>query len=112
MPWWSWILLWVAVLALSALMFVMLGIKLFRQFTAMMRELGAATDMLSRLTPELEDPQTAERQIPVLGIYSEPEQMRADYEAGKNERRESRRQRRVARRAAAHRPQRLRDLGL
>lgn len=112
MPWWSWILIWVAILALSALLFVVLGIKLFRQFTAMMRQLGSAADMLSGLDSDSPRTPLPEHLLEVLGIYADPEEVRARYEAGKAERRELRRQRRVVRRAAAHRAQKLRDVGL
>ncbi|MDP5225952.1 MULTISPECIES: hypothetical protein [Arthrobacter] len=111
MPWWSWIVIWVVLLALTALLFVLLGIKLFRQFTKMMHELGTAADMLARLDSGA-DPAPAGREPVVLGIYEEPGDMKTRYDAGKAERREERRKRRVARRTAAHRPQNLRDLGL
>ena len=42
MPWWSWILIWIALVALSLLFYVLLGIRLFRQFMATMKDLGGS----------------------------------------------------------------------
>ena len=49
MPWWSWILIWIALIALSLLFFVLMGVRLFRQFMATVKELGAAGDKLGHL---------------------------------------------------------------
>ena len=49
MPWWSWILIWVALVALSLLFYVLLGIRLFRQFMATMKDLAAKKPQLDML---------------------------------------------------------------
>ena len=51
MPWWSWILIWIALVALSLLFYVLLGIRLFRQFMATLKDLGAAGRKLGHLAP-------------------------------------------------------------
>ena len=47
MPWWSWIVIWIALVALSLLFFVVLGARLFRQFMATAKELGEAAERFS-----------------------------------------------------------------
>ena len=49
MPWWSWILIWIALIALSLLFYLLLGIRLFRKFMTTVKELGAAGDNLGHL---------------------------------------------------------------
>jgi len=51
MPWWSWILIWIALIALSLLFYVLLGIRLYRQFMAVMKDLGAAGEKVTHLAP-------------------------------------------------------------
>ena len=47
MPWWSWIVIWIALVALSLLFFGVLGLRLFRQATTTLAELGEAADRFS-----------------------------------------------------------------
>ena len=47
MPWWSWIVIWIALVALSLLFFGVLGVRLFRQFMATLKELGEAAERFS-----------------------------------------------------------------
>ncbi len=49
MPWWSWILIWIALIALSLLFYLLMGVRLFRKFMATVKELGAAGDKLGHL---------------------------------------------------------------
>jgi hypothetical protein len=112
MPWWSWILIWVALVALSLLLYVLLGIRLFRQFMATVKDLGAAGGKLGRLGP-LEQPDAAAdpaRPQPGSAVFASPTVMRHDYEASKSSRREERRLRRVQRRTHRGQPQALGDL--
>ena len=60
MPWWSWIVIWIALVALSLLFFVVLGVRLFRQFMATVKELGAAGERFSAF-PSAPGPPTARR---------------------------------------------------
>ncbi len=112
MPWWSWILIWVALVALSLLFYVLLGIRLFRQFMATMKDLGAAGAKLGQLGPmELGDgPADPAALPPGSAVFASPSDMRHDYEASKSSRREERRLRRVQRKTNRGQPQALGDL--
>ena len=112
MPWWSWILIWVALVALSLLFYVLLGIRLFRQFMATVRDLGEAGSMLGRLGPldQQPEPDDDKRAAPGSAVFASPALMRHDYEASKSKRREERRRRRVQRKKDRGQPQALGDL--
>ncbi|MFF1254259.1 hypothetical protein ACFVYC_17430 [Pseudarthrobacter sp. NPDC058329] len=112
MPWWSWILIWVALVALSLLLYVFLGIRLFRQFMATLKDLGAAGKKMGHISP-LEQAQTrpeAGRPLPGSAVFASPTVMRHDYEASKSSRREQRRLKRVQRKTDRGQPQALGDL--
>ncbi|MET3173398.1 UNVERIFIED_ORG: hypothetical protein ABIB52_001230 [Arthrobacter sp. UYCu721] len=116
MPWWSWILIWIALIALSLLFYVLLGIRLYRKFMTVMKDLGAAGAKVAHLAPAaaivddgLQPPGSAQ---PGTAVFASPAQMRHDYDASKSSRREDRRQRRVQRRHDRGQPQSLRDLNL
>ena len=49
MPWWSWIVIWIALIALSLLFFGVLGLRLYRQAMITLRELSEAADRFSRV---------------------------------------------------------------
>ena len=112
MPWWSWILLWVALVAVALLFYVLLGIRLFRQFMATVRDLGAAGAKLGTLGP-LQEPEASHGQdgpLPGSAVFARPAAMRHDYGASTSARREERRRRRVQRKADRGQPQALGDL--
>ena len=122
MPWWSWILLWTALVSLSLLFFVVLGVRLFRQIMTTLKELGEAGERFSHpasvpaaeatlpagpadgIGPDLTYPE------PGAAVFASPEQMRHDYRASKQARQESRRLRRINRKLSRGQPQSLRDL--
>ncbi|MFP3461577.1 hypothetical protein R5O87_12055 [Arthrobacter globiformis] len=131
MPWWSWILIWVALVSLSLLFFVVMGVRLFRQFMATVKELGEAGDKLTSLpvpAAAAAGDAAAVGVAPATGVapsagaghsvgaapgtapFASPHQMRHDYHASKEARREARRQRRVRRKAERGQPQSLRDI--
>ncbi|XAS69235.1 hypothetical protein V3C33_08280 [Micrococcaceae bacterium Sec5.7] len=113
MPWWSWILIWIALVALSLLFYVILGIRLFRNFMATVKELSAAGEQLTHLPAGPADPATAgpEKQTaPGSAVFASSGQMRHDYLTSKSSRRGVRRQRRVQRKAERGQPQSLRDI--
>jgi hypothetical protein len=113
MPWWSWILIWIALVALSLLFYVLLGIRLYRQAMAALKDLGAASAKLGHLAPAMAgEPQRATPDQPGAAVFASPAQMRHDYDASKSSRREDRRQRRVQRKHDRGQPQSLRDLDL
>ncbi|MCP8999170.1 hypothetical protein NFC73_05380 [Pseudarthrobacter sp. RMG13] len=116
MPWWSWILIWIALIALSLLFYVLLGIRLYRQFMAVMKDLGAAGAKVGHLVPATavhdDGPQPTGSVEPGAAVFASPARMRHDYDASKSSRREGRRQRRVQRKHDRGQPQSLRDLNL
>jgi hypothetical protein len=113
MPWWSWILIWIALVAVSLLFYVLLGIRLYRQFMAVLKDLSAAGAKLGHLAPAVAgDAQPSVQAPPGAAVFASPSQMRHDYDASKSSRKEDRRQRRVQRKNDKGQPQSLRDLDL
>jgi hypothetical protein len=113
MPWWSWILIWIALVAVSLLFYVLVGIRLYRQFMATVKDLGAAGEKLGHSGPFLPaPPDTAgtRAQQPGSAVFASPARMRHDYHASKSSRRELRRTRRVQRKTDRGQPQSLADL--
>ncbi len=129
MPWWSWIVIWIALIALSLLFIGVLGIRLFRQFMATVKDLGEAGDRFSAfasspLTPgsdavhvgavASEGNGAGGRPEPAPGsaVFAPPASMRHDYHASKVARQEARRLRRIRRKTERGQPQALRDIDL
>jgi hypothetical protein len=112
MPWWSWIVIWIALVALSLLFFVVLGVRLYRKFMTTVKELGEAGDRFGHLPSATPVPAPTEPGAPVPGsaVFAPPARVRHDYEAAKAARREARRLRRVQRKADRGQPQRLHDI--
>ena len=129
MPWWSWIVIWIALIALSLLFFVVLGVRLYRQFMATVKELGEAGERFStlpsgpgtlrsadvhlgRVGSGVDDAGDGSRPLPEPGsaVFASPVQMRHDYRASKFARQEARRMRRIQRKTDRGQPQRLRDI--
>lgn len=116
MPWWSWIVIWVALIALSLLYVVFLGLKVWRDARKTMRSVSSVGDSLSKYWDEKS--QIAKEShvtivstnIPGSAVFATPEQMKDDYLASKEERRFARLQRRVARRKERGQLQSLRDI--
>ncbi|MGO4385369.1 hypothetical protein [Specibacter sp. RAF43] len=116
MSWWSWILLWMALVALSLLFIVVMGLKLWRDAARTMRGVGRTRDSLSAHWEEqsraaaqrsVPEPRTT---LPGAAVFATPEQMKDDYLAAKEARQFVRRQRRVARRKERGQLQSLRDI--
>jgi hypothetical protein len=128
MPWWSWIVIWIALVALSLLFFGVLGFRLFRQATTTLSELGEAADRFSTLPSPAGtgtgsaagstatgagDPGSADealRPAPGDAIFASPARMRHDYHASKLARQNARRLRRIQRKKDRGQPQALRDI--
>jgi hypothetical protein len=127
MPWWSWIVIWIALVALSLLFFGVLGLRLFRQATTTLSELGEAADRFSTLPAPAgpagttgtgsaagaSDPAGADeplRPVPGEAIFASPARMRHDYHASKLARQNARRLRRIQRKKDRGQPQALRDI--
>jgi hypothetical protein len=115
MPWWSWILLWVALIAVSLLCYVLLGVRLFRKFMATVHDLSAAGEQLGQRTylpARPDDDGGASPKVFGAAVFASPEQMRHDYVTAKASRQEVRRQKRVKRKVERGQPQSLHDIEL
>ena len=117
MPWWSWIVIWIALVALSLLFFVVLGVRLFRQFMTTMKELGAAGERFSSFPSAAAGPPgSAVESVPGpqlepgAAVFAEPAPLRHEYHASKLARQDSRRLRRIRRKQDRGQPQVLRDI--
>jgi hypothetical protein len=135
MPWWTWIVIWIALVALSLLFFVVLGVRLFRQFMATVTELREAGDRFSRLPSgpgptEGADalgantsgalPGALARSVPVAvpvavpvpgeAVFASPARMRRYHRDSKLSRQEDRRVRRIQRKRDRGQPQSLYDI--
>jgi len=121
MPWWSWIVIWIALVALSLLFFVVLGVRLFRKFMATVKELGEAGDRFSSFPsappaagdtagPAPAGDGNVPPPEPGSAVFASPVQMGHDYRAAKLARQEARRVRRVQRKLDRGQPQRLHDI--
>ncbi|GAA4659168.1 hypothetical protein [Arthrobacter cryoconiti] len=116
MSWWSWILLWIALVALSLLFIAWLALRIWRAASTTMRaasevgeELGAYWDGQVKLAQD--EHVTSERFVtPGSAVFATPEQMKDDYLAAKEDRQFVRLQRRVARRKERGQLQSLRDI--
>ncbi|GAB3285629.1 hypothetical protein GCM10027449_31060 [Sinomonas notoginsengisoli] len=112
MPWWSWILIWVALGACALLTLVLGGIYLFRKGLTAMRAAGEALEQVADRRPAVPVPSAPAGPVPGSAVFADPEQMRREYDEGREQRRVARRDRRVARRRARGQMQSLTDLGL
>lgn len=116
MAWWSWILIWTALVALSLLFIAFLAFKVWRDASATARTF----DETSRERGEYWDASLERAQVvhvteprgtvPGSAVFATPEKMKDDYLAAKEERRFIRLQRRVARRKERGQLQSLRDI--
>ena len=117
LPWWFWVLLWVALVLGMLLFLVLSGIRLFRGFMRLMDAVGEAGDRagVAMETPAgpIEYGDAPDRgPSGVAALFQDPEEARAALEAGKARRAEVRRVRRVERKALRGQPQRVADLDL
>ncbi|WP_449372790.1 hypothetical protein [Arthrobacter psychrolactophilus] len=116
MPWWSWIIIWIALIALSLLFMLFLGWRIWRGVSATARTFNDVSaereayweQSLERAKVEhVTEPRSV---VPGSAIFATPEEMKDDYLAAKEERRFARLQRRVARRKERGQLQSLRDI--
>ncbi len=116
MPWWSWILIWIALIALSLLFVAFLGWKIWRWSSSTMR---AVSDVMAERSEywdasleksRVEHVTQTRTTVPGSAVFATPGKMKDDYVAAKEERRFARLQRRVARRKERGQLQSLRDI--
>lgn len=107
MPWWSWILIWVALTAVALLLYVLIGYRLFRKFMAVLREVQSTGARLS-FAPGPVQPDTSLEFRPA--VFEDPAAERRRYDEGKLARKEARRERRVQRRILRGQPRAWRDI--
>ena len=81
MTWWAWLILWTAILAGSGWLFFSLGRGLWRQSTALLSELGTASERLGAVMDQLDvlGEQVKERQD--LAVFADPVALRREREA-------------------------------
>jgi hypothetical protein len=126
MPWWSWILIWISLVALSLLFYGVLGVRLYRQCMITLKELGEAADRFSG-PPSAAGAVTAaatvdagapagtspsRRLLPGDAVFASPALVRNHYHASKLSRQNARRLRRIQRKKDRGQPQALRDIEL
>ncbi|WP_461168665.1 hypothetical protein [Arthrobacter sp. Z1-15] len=109
MPWWSWILIWSALVVAAAAFYALVGWRIFRKLMSVLKEAQAAASALAVSAPGPAAAAVAEAPERELGIFTDPVLARASYEDGKEARKEVRRERRVNRRLAQGQPRALRD---
>lgn len=118
MPWWFWVVLWVALLLGSAGAAVSSVFWLVRKALRFLHDAGSSFNNLITYRPTIEsegglDPVgSVARTVPGSAVFARPDEARRAYDQGKVERREARRERRIARRRHRGQAQSLRDLGL
>ena len=100
MPWWSWILIWGGLVLALLAMLALLSWWLFRKAVGVLDELGRLTEkteMLSRMSDELEDVE-APRFVPA--VLLEHAEVAASHHArvlAREDRRRARREKRITR---------------
>lgn len=109
MPWWTWIVIWVALLALTLLVLAALGYHLFRKVKALLKEVEHASEVLDRSTTPAVSPDLPVREF-VPAASRDPADVRDERAEGKALRIAARRERRVHRRVNRSQPVSLRDL--
>ena len=120
MPWWSWVLIWVCLLACTLLVLVLGGVHLFRKGLAVMHGVSEAlgeafpADRGAAGPGDAADDGGTQPVAPAPGsaVFADPAVMRRQYAEGREARRAARRDRRVERRRLRGQAQSLRDLGL
>ncbi|MBG6226040.1 hypothetical protein IWX63_002626 [Arthrobacter sp. CAN_A2] len=117
MLWWMWIVLWVALVAVSVIFLVVVGFRVFRRGMRTLGEFGEAMDRLQVNVPPADAADdragaapSAVPGIPVPAVFSAPDTVRAARALARTRRIDDRRARRVATRAGREQPQLLQDM--
>lgn len=113
MLWWMWIVLWVALIAVSLIFLVVVGFRVFRRGMRTVGEFGEALDRLEMNVPSGGDAvehHSGLPGIPVPAVFSTPGDVRTARELAKTRRTDNRRSSRIRKRADRRQPQLLRDM--
>ncbi len=113
MLWWMWIVLWVALVAVSVIFLVVVGFRVFRRGMRTLGEFGEAMDRLAVGVPTDDGaavPHAGVPGIPVPAVFAAPAEVRAARDAARTRRSGDRRSRRVRKRSDRRQPQLLRDM--
>ncbi|WP_159801338.1 hypothetical protein [Arthrobacter zhaoguopingii] len=112
MSWWMWLVLWIALVAVSALFLLAVGFRVFRKAMAALDEFETASSLLDAAPPTHASDAAAEKasDSSVPAVFAQPAEVRRANHAARLLRQGRRRERRIRRRAENRRPQLLRDL--
>lgn len=110
MSWWMWVLLWTALVLVSAACLALLALRLWRQFSRALHDLGDFGDCLIERLDAATQNTESDQQSRRPDVFTPWSEARRQYRSGKLERRTARSQRRSARRRAMGQPQRVSDL--
>ncbi|MHA7262266.1 hypothetical protein ACX80W_03565 [Arthrobacter sp. TMN-37] len=108
MSWWMWLVLWIALVAVSALFLLAVAFRVFRKAVSALNEFEQATAQLA--PPPLAAGTEGGSPGAVPAVFADPGEVRRANHEAKLLRRWRRRERRVHRRAEHRRPQLLGDL--
>jgi hypothetical protein len=112
MSWWMWLVLWIALVAVSALFLLAVGFQVFRKAMATLDEFGKASSLLDAAPPtHASDAAAGEGpDSPVPAVFAQPSEVRRANHEARLRRQGRRRERRIRRRAENRRPQLVGDL--
>ena len=107
-----WLVLWVALVAVSALFLLAVGFRVFRKALATLDEFEKASSLLDAAPPtSASDAAAGEASgSPAPAVFAQPAEVRRANHEARLLRQGRRRERRIRRRAENRRPQLLRDL--
>lgn len=108
-----WVVLWVAVVAVSAIFLTVVGFRVFRRGMRTLHEFGEAMDRFE-MNPAGDDDGTPSRPglpgIPLPAVFAEPGEVQTAHGLAKLRRIDDRRSRRVRRRTERGQPQLIQDM--
>ena len=109
---WVWVLLWLFLVAATALFLVVCALRLYHGAMRLLDEVGDATERLQLgdfdHAPDSSDPERPG--VGVAAVFRAPAEAMREYDAGKSVRRARRRVRRVEGKRVRSQPQRIRDV--
>ncbi|KAA9393354.1 hypothetical protein FCK90_12655 [Kocuria coralli] len=111
MSWWMWVVLWTALVVLSAVFLALMLYRIWRKLARALHDLGDFGDSVNERLEVATAADGARHPMPRRAdVYTPWGEAHRQYRSGKLERRKARSQRRSARRRAMGQPQRVSDL--